>query len=164
MTRKYFPSILLLLSAVVFVFLQSCNPARKYEKDEKNAINNYLSSNNTLNFEKKESGLYYLQVTEGTGVTPIAHDTAFIQYTVKFLDGTVYDSNVGKADWEFPVGEGYAISGIDEGVTYMKVGGKSTLLIPSSLGYGTTGYYTIPGYTPLLFEVTLTKVKPGSSR
>ena len=43
----------------------------------------------------------------------------------------------------------------------MKEGGKATILIPSSLAYGTQGYYTIPGYTPLLYDVELVKVVAG---
>lgn len=46
----------------------------------------------------------------------------------------------------------------------MKVGGIAKMLLPSSLGYGSYGYYTIPGYTPLLFTVELKSVKPGPSR
>jgi FKBP-type peptidyl-prolyl cis-trans isomerase len=44
----------------------------------------------------------------------------------------------------------------------MKEGGKSTLLIPSELAYGTYGRYPyIQGYTPLLFAIELVKVKAG---
>ena len=69
--------------------------------------------------------------------------------------------------------EGYVIKGFDEGITYMKVGGRSLLLIPSKLAYGTSGYYTydasgnysgIPGYTPLLFDITLARVKMSAIR
>jgi FKBP-type peptidyl-prolyl cis-trans isomerase FkpA len=43
----------------------------------------------------------------------------------------------------------------------MAVGGKSTLLIPSNLGYGPAGstYGIIPGYTPLLFDIELVRLK-----
>ncbi len=40
----------------------------------------------------------------------------------------------------------------------MKEGGKAILLIPSSLAYGPYGQNSIPGYTPLLFEVELIDV------
>jgi len=46
----------------------------------------------------------------------------------------------------------------------MDEGGKATLLIPSKLAYGTSGYYTIPGYTPLLYDVQLVKVIPGPGK
>jgi FKBP-type peptidyl-prolyl cis-trans isomerase FkpA len=50
------------------------------------------------------------------------------------------------------------IAGFDQGVVGMKVGGKRTLLIPSSLGYGSSGYGPIPPNAGLVFEVELTAV------
>ena len=144
--------------------LGSCDPARKYEKAEAEAISNYLSSNPTDTFKLEPSGLYYLNVLTGTGRTPVTHDTAHVVYTGKYLDGTEFDTNAGGADLVFPVGEGDLIAGFDEGVTYMKEGGKATFLIPSILAYGTQGFYSIPGYTPLLYDVQLIKVIPGPSK
>jgi FKBP-type peptidyl-prolyl cis-trans isomerase len=45
----------------------------------------------------------------------------------------------------------------------MKEGGKGRFLVPSSLAYGQAGIWGIvPGYTPLVFEVNLISVKPGT--
>ncbi len=70
----------------------------------------------------------------------------------------------GSPNESYLVAEGYLIAGFDEGILYMKEGGKARFLIPSSLAYGPGGYYTIPGYTPLLFDVELVKVAPGPSK
>ena len=126
---------------------------------EKLEIQNYRNDNPTLSFQLKPSGLYYLDLIIGTGPVPVAHDTAYVQYTGKFLNGNVFDTNIGGADLVFPVVEGWLISGFDEGITYMREGGKAVFLMPSKLAYGSAGYYSIPGYTPLLFEVNLVKVK-----
>gem|GEM_PF-4202336 len=32
------------------------------------------------------------------GPAPVAHHAAYVKYTGKFLDGTVFDTNVGKPD------------------------------------------------------------------
>ena len=50
------------------------------------------------------------------------------------------------------------IPGFDQGVVGMKVGGKRTLLIPSSLGYGASGTNGIPPNSGLVFEVEVTAV------
>ena len=73
----------------------------------------------------------------------MTHDTAYVVYTGKFLDGTVFDSNVGKASLIFPVDEGVLIQGFDEGITYMNQGGKAQFLIPSKPRIWPTGilYY-----------------------
>ena len=164
MIKKYYQSIILFFAAMVLLSIGSCDPARKYEKDEAAAIAKYLSSNPTDTFKLEPSGLYYLNVLTGTGRTPIAGDTAHMVYTGKFLNGNIFDTNAGGADYVFLVGEGRLISGLDEGITYMKEGGKATFLIPSKLAYGTQGNYSIPGYTPLLFDIQLVKVIPGPSK
>ncbi|MBK9389303.1 MAG: FKBP-type peptidyl-prolyl cis-trans isomerase [Bacteroidetes bacterium] len=164
MTRT---KILLLLTGLVLTFsLSSClkNYIRQSEEEETAAIQNYLNNNPSLLFELKSSGLYYLEVTSGSGLQPASHDTAYVFYTTKLLDGTIIDTNEGTTDTlSFPVNSGYVISGFDEGVAYMKEGGKSILLIPSSLAYGSTGDYygNISGFTPLLFTVKLITVVKG---
>lgn len=164
MIKKFNKAILLFLVTGILVSLVSCDPAKKYEKQERESIDNYLNSNSSLSFDLKPSGLYYLEVLEGTGPTPIAHDTAYVIYTGKYLDGSVFDTNVGLKQLIFPVDEGIMIAGFDEGITYMKAGGKATFLMPSSLAYGTQGRYPIGGYAPLLYEVELVKVAPGPSK
>jgi len=154
----------LLLSGLI-ITIASCNEKfKKYAEEEISKIEEYLAKNSSLNFDLKTSGLYFLELEAGDGLQANTHDTAYVFYTLKLLDGTELDSNVGTVDTLiFPVNEGYLITGFDEGVTYMKEGGKAIFLIPSSLAYGTTGDYygTIAGYTPLLFDVVLSHVKQG---
>jgi FKBP-type peptidyl-prolyl cis-trans isomerase len=160
MIKKVYQTARSLVVAGLLLSLVSCDPSAKYEKEEKQSIADYLS-NSSVEFTKMESGLYYHEVLAGTGATPAQGDTAYVTYTGKFLSGTIFDSNVDKTAFPFAVGTGYVIAGLDEGVTYMSPGGKSILLIPSSLGYGSQGYYTISGFTPLIFEVELKKIVAG---
>jgi FKBP-type peptidyl-prolyl cis-trans isomerase len=161
MIKKFSKSVFFFLSISLIVILVSCDPAKKYEKAEKDSINNYLQANSSSNFQRQESGLYYLEVLAGTGRQPVALDTVYVIYTGKFLNGNVFDSNVGGNQLVFPIGEGTMLSGFEEGIMLMKEGGKATLLVPSNLAYGTQGYYTIPGYTALLYDIELAKVVPG---
>ena len=104
----------------------------------------------------------------GTGVSADVGKTATVHYTgwlydVKVADtrGVKFDSSVGKTPYEFKVGAGTVIKGWDDGVAGMKVGGKRTLTIPSSLGYGPTGAGNgaIPANAALVFDVELLSVK-----
>lgn len=170
MIKRNIQLIVVSVSIVFMISLVSCDPAKKYEKEEASKIQDYRANNNSLNFDLKGSGLYYLEIQEGTGIAPVGHDTVYIKYTGKLLDGSVFDTNVGTSTFLiFPVGEGWVIPGFDEGVAYMKAGGKAMFLIPSSLAYGAQGssyaydpyygyYQAIPGYTPLLFDIELVKV------
>lgn len=165
MVRKFNQAVFLLIAAILMVSLWSCDPSKKLEDEENAKIQEYLGNNSMLNFVHKTSGLYYLEVLAGTGIVPADHDTAYVKYTGKFLDGTVFDTNVGTTDTLiFPVNEGWIIAGFDEGVSYMATGGKAICLVPSNLGFGAAGNYFINGYTPLLFDIELIKVKPGSSK
>lgn len=158
MVKRDLRAIFLSFTVLLTILLVSCDPAKKYEKEEKNSIETYLSDNYDLNFVLQSSGLYYYEVLTGTGITPLLYDSAYVRYTGKFLDGTVFDSNVTKSTpYGFIVGQN--IQGFDEGVMLMKVGGKASLLLPSKLAYGTTGTYGIGGFTPLLFDIELIKVK-----
>ncbi len=104
----------------------------------------------------------------GTGKEATAGATAVVNYTgwlyrplAKNARGAQFDSSVGRAPFEFPLGKGAVIKGWDQGVQGMKVGGKRTLIIPSELAYGARGAGggAIPSNSPLIFEVELLDVK-----
>lgn len=163
MIRKNFQTILPLLLITLILSLTACNPSAKMEKQEKEEIQAYLNDNDTLDFVKQPSGLYYHEIVAGTGVSPEREDSAFVKYTGKFLSGSVFDSNISSGKlYGFIIGQN--ITGFDEGITLMKPGGKSTLLIPSKLGYGAMGTYGISGYTPLLFDIELVRTVPFTGR
>ncbi len=160
MEMKSIRSMFVVQFLLALLFINSCALEKKYEEEERDSIQRYLADNPDLNFELKPSGLYYLDIVVGTGAKPAARDSVFLKYTGKYINGIMFDTNEGTSDvLKFVVLQKQVIAGLDEGLTYMNEGGKAKLLIPSSLAYGTTGYYTIPGYTPLIFDIELLRVK-----
>lgn len=104
----------------------------------------------------------------GTGVEATAGKKLTVHYTGWLYDkrvttnqkGTQFDSSVGKTPFVFTLGAGAVIKGWDQGFNSMKVGGKRTLLLPASLGYGANGSGTaIPSNAALIFEVELVGVQ-----
>lgn len=95
----------------------------------------------------------------GTGAEAKAGSTVSLFYTGKLTNGTTFDSNVGQQPLEFPLGAGQVIPGFEQGILGMKVGGKRTITIPPSLGYGPQGTGPIPPNATLIFEIELTAVK-----
>lgn len=111
--------------------------------------------------EKTPSGLEYVDLTQGTGASPQKGQMVVVHYTGWLTNGKKFDSSVDRAEpFEFQIGVGQVISGWDEGVSTMKVGGKRKLTIPPGLAYGKRGAGgVIPPDATLIFEVELLKVK-----
>lgn len=63
-------------------------------------------------------------------------DLVRVHYTGTLLDGTQFDSSVGRNPLEFTVGAGQMIAGFDAGVVGMVVGEKKTIQIDPDHGYG----------------------------
>lgn len=119
----------------------------------------YLTDNK-ITVKPTATGLYYIEKTKGKGAKAAAGKTVKVHYTGTLLDGTKFDSSVDRKEpIEFPLGTGQVIPGWDEGIAMMSVGGKATLVIPSSLGYGENGQGPIGPFSTLVFEVELIDVK-----
>ena len=105
---------------------------------------------------KTASGLYYRDITVGTGATAVAGKTIAVHYTGALTNGTIFDANGTTATpFSFVLGQGQVIAGWDEGVVGMQVGGSRQLIIPPALGYGAGGSGPIPGNAILVFTVIM---------
>lgn len=111
---------------------------------------------NLTSSTKTASGLYYRDVTVGTGATAAAGKSVGVHYTGWLANGTQFDSNVASSlPLFFTLGIGQVVPGFDEGITGMKVGGERQIIIPPALGYGSSAQGTIPGNSILVFTVDL---------
>lgn len=153
-------SKLLAISLLVMFTISACEKQEtSYQKlqKEQELLNQYIIDSN-ITTEPKASGLYYIETLAGTGEKVTFGRLITVKYIGKFLNGTVFDES-GTDPFEFRAGYGEVISGWDEGVMYMKDGGKATLIVPSSLAYGPYGQGSIPAYTTLLFDIEITNVQ-----
>jgi len=107
---------------------------------------------------KRESGLQYEVLEEGTGKSPTAMDRVTVHYTGYLEDGTVFDSSLARGEpATFPLGR--VIAGWTEGLQLMKEGAKYRFTIPPEIGYGPAGSPpTIPPNATLIFVVELIKI------
>ena len=101
------------------------------------------------------TGLYYIELVEGTGEKAEDGDSITIKYTGSFLNGSIFDYG----SFSFVLGNNEVISGFDEGVAFMKEGGTAQLIIPSNLAYGSRESGPIPANSTLIFKVELLEVK-----
>ena len=113
------------------------------------------------------------EVLVGSGADALAGKTVAVRYTGWVYDGTranlkgaQFDSNITSAS-PFSVvlssSPLQVIEGFNTGVLGMKVGGKRTITIPPSLGYGTTAQAgntaPIPANSTLIFDIELISVQ-----
>ena len=119
--------------------------------------------------EPNITALIKTDTTVGSGNEAVAGRNVTVHYTGWLYDprrddkkGSKFDSSRdGNSPFTFRLGAGQVIQGWDEGVAGMKVGGKRTLTIPPSLGYGAPGTPdgAIPPNATLLFDVELLDVR-----
>lgn len=95
----------------------------------------------------------------GNGDEALEMTKVSVHYSGWLMDGTAFDSSVGRKPFSFTLGGGEVIAGWDQGVKGMKVGGKRELIIPAHLAYGERGAGgAIPPGATLRFEVELLAV------
>ena len=107
------------------------------------------------------SGLTYIITKQGTGAQLKAGDNIIVNYTGLLTNGQKFDSSLDRGEpFSFPLGAGRVIKGWDEGFAKLKVGDHATLVIPSSIAYGTRGAGgVIPPDATLIFIVEVIGVK-----
>ena len=93
------------------------------------------------------------------GLTVTVHYTGWLYENGEKT--TKFDSSVDRREpFNFDLGVGQVIKGWDSGVNGMQVGGSRTIIIPSSMGYGSRGAGdVIPPNSDLIFEVELVEIQ-----
>ncbi|KAM8717661.1 hypothetical protein ACLKA7_004370 [Drosophila subpalustris] len=95
---------------------------------------------------------------EGTGVdTPSSGCKVSLHYTGRLVDGTEFDSSVGRNEpFEFELGKGLVIKAFDMGVATMKLGERCFLTCAPNYAYGAAGSPpSIPPDSTLIFELEM---------
>jgi len=154
--KNYKNSLIIILFFSILIY--SCEKEDKRKEEEITKLNEYITTNN-ITTEPTASGLYYIETIEGSGEQAIAGKTVKVYYTGRLIDGTIFDSNMNTGQpFSFVVGESNVIQGWHEGISYMKEGGKATLIIPSELAYKDKSLSVIQPYSTLIFDIEVFEV------
>ena len=130
----------------------------KMARENLEAANAFMQKNQAeKNVVQLEPGkLQYTIIKEGNGEVVEAHGTPLIQYTGRYLDGTVFGSSEeGGGPITIPLDQ--TIPGFSKGMVGMKEGEKRRLFIHPELGYGTLG--NLPPNALLIFDIEIVKAK-----
>lgn len=106
----------------------------------------------------------YIDLQKGTGDTVSEGKTAVVVYRGWLTNGTLFDESKTGSDgklqaFSFVLGQHQVITGWEQAVNGMKVGGVRLLIVPPAAGYGATGQGPIPGNSVLVFQVQLVQVQ-----
>lgn len=171
MKRNRFFNILLVLTLTVI--LCSCSKKDDYTElysaeIEQAKLNEYLDylAGEGLEVKTTDSGVYYVVISEGEGDVPKAGDKVSVVYNAYFIDGERFASSgdpeiYGYFTYTHKIDN--MIKGWEDGIETMKKGGSSLLIIPSDLAYGPTGYYDIPPYSSILYEIYVYDIESSTA-
>ncbi len=107
------------------------------------------------------NGVQYVVRSEGQGVLPEGGDQVLVHYVGYLEDGTKFDSSYDRGQpFQFPVGQGRVIPGLDEICGTMRPGEKRRVVVPAGMAYGDHGAkkFGIPPKANLIFDVELIEI------
>jgi FKBP-type peptidyl-prolyl cis-trans isomerase len=111
---------------------------KKITKEESILIDRY-AERHEWKMTESGTGLRYMIYENGFGVQAKEGMQATVEYEIALTDGTVCYSSFEKGPRTFLIGRDNVESGIHEGITYLKVGDRAKLIIPSYLAHGLSG-------------------------
>lgn len=154
------------------VKLQKVTPAEYYRERmtlnensdadlmEMKQIKDYLESNE-LDVEKSPDGVIILEQDTGKGKSLAKGMSVIVHYEGWFLNGKKFDSTYDRGEFfEFILGqEGQLITGLEDMVKKLNVGGSAKVILPSYLAFGPQGSSTgiVPPYTPVMYTIEVLK-------
>jgi len=151
----------------IYAFINGREMVKKQKLEEQNKItykdlkaqgDSFLQKNKQRNgVIVTASGLQYEVVKMGNGPKPLETSTVKVHYTGTLINGTKFDSSIGKEPAEFQVNG--VIKGWTEALQLMPIGSKFKLYVPESLAYGATGAGdVIKPFSTLIFDVELLEI------
>jgi FKBP-type peptidyl-prolyl cis-trans isomerase FkpA len=165
--KHVFPGLIFTAILIGFISCGSDNSLEELRKNELALLDEYIQTNYP-DVEPLPSGLYYIEEVKGTGDTIVPGDKIQIFYATWLIDSTLIDETNGYTNgyrfepFEFVVGAGTAIKGLEEAATYMQLGTVANLVINSELAYGqngnTQGNPPVAGFSTLLMQVQVYKI------
>lgn len=145
---------------VLFAMLVALTACKTYSEDDKTSFDQKISSylkKSKVKYQKSESGLYYYIENVGEGENIKLTDEVSFCYEGRLLNREVFDGENKRKPITYKVNK--LIMAWQEGMMYIKKGGKMKLISPPQLGYGDQELDDIPKNSILLFDIEVKEVK-----
>lgn len=112
-------------------------------------LKTYIQANNITAIEDAR-GFFYTVDATGSGTKPTACSNVSVDYVGKLTNGSIFDSGNNVS---FNLSN--LVTGWQEGIPLIGMGGSITLYLPPSLAYGTAANGSIPANSNLIFKINL---------
>lgn len=156
---------LLYLLPILFFMIASCDQDAVFDEVEQlnidiDLIETYLAQNSIEADTLQPSQMRIIVTNEGTGPKAAFGSTVIVDYRGFLLDGTEFDSSIGRGPFSVVIGRSDVIVGWDIGLRELSQGSRATLFIPSSLAYGNVRRGSlIPPNSVLAFEIEVLDIR-----
>jgi FKBP-type peptidyl-prolyl cis-trans isomerase FkpA len=142
--------------ALLSIGLTACldTTAPTYATVEGTTFNSALGVD-LANSTHTEAGVYYRDITVGTGAVVAPGVENYMYYQAYLSNGVEFDSLKAGNPAPITTGNGSLIPGFEIGLQGMRIGGVRQIIIPPALGYGLSDFRSVPGNSVLVFNVRL---------
>ena len=127
-------------------------------EDSHKALTRYISENN-INVEPLESGIYLIVEEKGNGRSPVKGEKVEVDFSAALLNGwsvgSTYDS---PEKFSFVLGEGLVIPAWEEIIPKMHLGDHVKAIVPFEMAYDENSVGNIPPYSNLIYDVKLLNI------
>ena len=128
--------------------------------EEEPAIIEKFVKDHNVQVTPTETGVYYLEITKGTGPIVDIGDMVSIHYNLYNIEDKLIETSYGAEPMQFIYGRGEMVPGIEEALEYMRVGGKATIIVPSTMGFGDVAIdKELPANSTVVFDIELIDVQ-----
>lgn len=119
----------------------------------------YLAENN-ITTTPKESGIYFIERTPGTGPVVKQGDRLKAHFVISTINGPqLYSTYEVGNPLDVEVGRTFDNAGITEALQLVRMGTRATVLVPSQLAFGREGRGDmVPPYSTMIYEIEIVEV------
>lgn len=137
---------------------------RRLARKEDRAIEDYIDRYG-WEMERSGTGLRYMIEKEGDGKKARKGMLAKVDYRVELLTGDLVYSSDSTGPKSFLIGKDDEVTGLHEGIQYMREGGEAVFIIPAHLAHGLLGDLDrIPMHSALVYHIELLDLRTPRRR
>ncbi|MEO6850882.1 MAG: FKBP-type peptidyl-prolyl cis-trans isomerase, partial [Mucilaginibacter sp.] len=126
---------------------------------DQQVIKSYMAATGLTGYTETASGLWYKILTQGTGVDPITYNsTVLLTYTGYLMNNVAFSSYTPTGGLAFAIPD--VVPGFQEGLKLVTTGAVVSYIMPSALGYSTTGTTGVPSNSCIRYDCTIVSVSP----